>query len=190
MVTQFGFLWGHIARQPSRATTLRQSQQESMETQPPLSSQSHDVESDSSHAGEVTMVQASRALAHNTRDDPGAGPSRSSGTPLSRSENASPQPNPSSKRKRVISPPQQSDAVERLLATNAEKQRSEDELRNRLLNPDTRRAFSDFIASSLNDIDETLWDTYTHEAYTLLMDFKRRSRALALPPTALTHGNT
>ena len=72
--------------------------------------------------------------------------------------------------------------MERLLATSAEKQRNEDELRERLLHPDARRAYCDFIAASVKDIDETLWDTFVNETFALLADFKRRSRALALPP--------
>ena len=72
--------------------------------------------------------------------------------------------------------------MERLLATSAEKQRSEDELRERLLRPDPRRAFCDFIAASVKDIDESLWDIYSQEAFSVLTDFKRRSRALLLPP--------
>ena len=72
--------------------------------------------------------------------------------------------------------------MERLLATSAEKQRSEDELRDRLLHPDPRRAFCDFIAASVKDIDESLWDSYSQEAFSVLTDFKRRSRALSLPP--------
>ena len=95
----------------------------------------------------------------------------------SRSENDSPQPNPSSKRRRL-------DTVEMLLATVAEKRCIEEELCTRLLNPDKRRAFSDFITSSIMDIDETLWDTYTHEALKLLVDFKRRSRAAPPVPGA------
>ena len=108
--------------------------------------------------------------------------------PPSRIENASAQPKPSSKRKRMISPPEQCDAVEMLLATLSEKQRIEENLCERLLNPEKRRAFGDFISSSLKDIDETLWDTYTHEALKLLLDFKRRSRAAATVPGAPVAG--
>ena len=51
-------------------------------------------------------------------------------------------------------------------------------------NPDKRQAFSEFIASSLRDIDERLWDTYTYEALKLVIDFKRRSRAAPTVPVA------
>ena len=102
-------------------------------------------------------------------------------------ELASAQPTPSSKRKR-ISPPEQSNAVEMLLATLSEKQRIEENLCERLLNPEKRRAFGDFISSSLKDIDERLWDTYTHEALKLVLDFKRRSRAAPTVPGAPVAG--
>ena len=179
VVTQFDFLAGHISRQPSRGSTLKQaqSQTESMEAQP--ASQTQDVDSDSDHPADVSVTRPSRAL---ERSDAGAGPSQ---TPARRSSDASPPPNSSnstSKRRRVVSPAQQSDVVERLLATSAEKQRNEDELRERLLHPDPRRAFCDFIAASVKDIDETLWDTFVHETFTLLSDFKRRTRSLSLPP--------
>ena len=56
-------------------------------------------------------------------------------------------------------------------------------------NPDKRRAFSDFISSSLKDIDERLWDTYTQEALKLVIDFKRRSRAAPTVPGAPVAGD-
>ena len=107
--------------------------------------------------------------------------------PPTRIEHASAQPTPSSKRKR-ISPPEQCNAVEMLLATLAEKQRIEDKLCERLLNPEKRRAFGDFISSSLKDIDERLCDTYTHEALKLVLDFKRRSSAVPTVPGAPVAG--
>ena len=67
----------------------------------------------------------------------------------------------SEKRRRVASPP---DTVERLLR------------------PDPRRAFCEFIAASVKDIDESLWDNYAQEAFSVLTDYKRRTRALLLPP--------
>ena len=51
-------------------------------------------------------------------------------------------------------------------------------------NLDKRQAFSEFIAASLRDIDERLWDTYTYEALKLVIDFKRRSRAAPTVPVA------
>ena len=45
-------------------------------------------------------------------------------------------------------------------------------------NIDHRQAFNEFISTSLMDIDERLWDTYTQAALKLLVDFKRRSRAI------------
>ena len=148
VVTQFSFLSGYIARQPSRATTLNQSQSQS-QSLPPLSQQA-DVESDSSYAGEVPLIQASRALAHNTCDDAAAGPSGIATTPVGRPEDVSPpSTNTSQKRRRVTHQP--SDAVERLLAKHTEKQRVETELRTRLLNPDKRQKCCDYIAASVKD---------------------------------------
>jgi len=51
--------------------------------------------------------------------------------------------------------------------------------------PDHRRAFCDFIAASMKDIDESLWDNYSTDAFRVLTDYKSRSRALLLPPPAV-----
>ena len=51
-------------------------------------------------------------------------------------------------------------------------------------NREKRRAFSDFISSSITDIDERLWDSYTQEALKLMIDFKRRSSAVPTVPGA------
>ena len=56
-------------------------------------------------------------------------------------------------------------------------------------NLEKRRAFSDFISSSITDIDERLWDTYTQEALKLMIDFKRRSRAAPTVPGAPVAGD-
>ena len=48
--------------------------------------------------------------------------------------------------------------------------------------PDNRRAFCEFIASSVKDIDESLWDKYSTDAFGVLTDYKSRTRALLLPP--------
>ena len=105
VVTQFSFLSGHIARQPSRATTLKQSQSQSQSLA--AQSQQADVEWDSSYAGEVSLTQASRALAHNTRDDAGAGPSGIVTTPVGRPEEISPSTSTTQKRRKVTTPTNQ-----------------------------------------------------------------------------------
>ena len=51
--------------------------------------------------------------------------------------------------------------------------------------PDHRRAFCEFIAASMKDIDESLWDNYSTDAFRVLTDYKSRSRALLLPPPAV-----
>ena len=51
--------------------------------------------------------------------------------------------------------------------------------------PDHRRAFCEFIASSVKDIDESLWDKYSTDAFKVLTDYKGRTRALLLAPPLL-----
>ena len=81
------------------------------------------------------------------------------------SDDAGAGPSQSEKRRRVVSPAC--------------------EVREKVLQPvlpDARRAFCDFIAASVKDIDESLWDSYSMDAFRVLTDYKGRSRALLLPP--------
>ena len=48
--------------------------------------------------------------------------------------------------------------------------------------PDNRCAFCEFIAASVKDIDESLWDNYSTDAFRVLTDYKSHTRALLLPP--------